>query len=147
MNLLKSLIKAKGSFLCRRSSDCAVGQTDVFEDNRAAIIQINISGCRLRVLMRRKLFVRRVVNPRHLHPFVFKLEFVRLRQDLQRVLSKRLSYEANKGLSQSLKEPATGSLLRVHSIIVHDAIPPVSISDRLVDAFLRPMLTSALLPK
>jgi hypothetical protein len=57
------------------------------EDDRTAIIQVNISRAGLGVLMCRKFFARSIVNPGHFHPIVFKLELVGLRQDFRRVLS------------------------------------------------------------
>src|SRR5258708_23097973 len=93
VNLGEPTIESKASRFGSRPSYRAILQTYVFEDNRPAVVQVNISRSSLCVSVSRKLFVRAVVNARHFHPIIFKLQFVVLRQGLQGVLSKPLSRE------------------------------------------------------
>src|SRR5262249_28756250 len=69
-------------------------------DNRACVVQINISRTRLCVLMSRKLLMRLVMNPRYLDPLILKLQLVGLRQDLQRVLSRGARRKQTKTCNQ-----------------------------------------------
>src|SRR6185503_5972755 len=57
MHLCEPSKESKAAGFGRRSSDRAILQANVLEDNRAAIVQVNISRPGLRVPMRRKLFV------------------------------------------------------------------------------------------
>jgi hypothetical protein len=80
--LLNAAIKAKATGLGRLSCNGAKMFINVVEDDRAAIIEINISRSRQRVFVRGKLLARAIVNACYFHPVIFKPELISFRESL-----------------------------------------------------------------
>src|SRR5262249_13781006 len=67
------------------SGERAVTQTDVFEDDRAAVVQIDVSRRRRRMIVLWKMFFRRIMHAKNFDPIVLEIELVSLRRDLNRI--------------------------------------------------------------
>jgi hypothetical protein len=63
-----------------------VGQADVFENNRAAVVQVNVSRRPLRVVVGGDLFTRAVMDSHDLDPLVLEFELISLRRDSSPVI-------------------------------------------------------------
>ena len=71
-------IQAKASSLCGGSRDRTVLKANVLERHWAAIVQVDIRGRIHSMVVRRKYFVRAVVDAGHFYELVLKIRRVRL---------------------------------------------------------------------
>src|SRR5262245_49009379 len=88
MNFLDCLVKPEAASPRRRPGDRPVCQADVFEDDRAAVVQINVCCRQFRVVMGLDLFMRAVMDAHNFDPLVLEFEFISLRRHFQRILSR-----------------------------------------------------------
>ena len=109
--------------LRRRPCEFRVVPTSVSEDNRPAIIQVNVRDRPFRMSVRGYLFARPVMHPGHSYPFVFKLKlicpgsgFCRILRESNAETEKTLRNEDNKNRVAPLE-----SLTRILQQYSHQA--------------------------
>jgi len=85
VHFLDSLVKAKAPGLGRRPREVSIRQVYVLEDDRAGVVEVNISRRSFGVIVLRYLFARPVPDSHNPDPLVFEFQLVSLRRHLERV--------------------------------------------------------------